>query len=327
MTDIVLILWFISVFMLVTGILYYFFLLDKKFEKRLNYYLNIDKKYKNLRNKKVESNKGNNLLKRYNELIRKKLRGELSYEKQHSINKKLMSAGLTLKFEEYVMLRVFLTVVTGGILYFLSNNIILLLIGAFVGYVSPNMWIKNKAKKRIAKFNKALPDMINIMVGALRAGYSFTQAIKTVSEDCDPPVNEEILILLKELNYGISMEEGLNNLYERMPSVDLELMIQAILIQRQVGGNLSNILEIIVNTIRERNKLDRKIRTLTAQGRLSGKIIGALPIVLGFILYLFDPSYMSNFWNNIIGKIAIILGVVLGIIGFIIINRITKIEV
>jgi len=135
------------------------------------------------------------------------------------------------------------------------------------------------------------------------------------------------LILLRELNYGITMEEALNNLNTRMPSVDLELMIQATLIQRQVGGNLSNILEIIVNTIRERNKLDRQVRTLTAQGRLSGKVIGALPIVLGFILYLFDPKYMSNFCGNIVGKIAISIGVMSGIIGFIIINRITKIEV
>lgn len=327
MKDIMIIIWFVFVFLLITGILYYFLLLDKNFEKRLNYYLDIDKKYKDLRNKKSKNNKDGNRLKRYNEFIRKKLRGELSYEKQQKINQKLMSAGVNLKPEEYVMLRVFLTVVIAGVLYFISNKVILLIIGAVIGYITPNIWIKNKAKKRIQKFNKGLPDMINTLVGALRAGYSFTQAMKTVSEDCDAPINEEILIMLKELNYGISMEEALNNLNERMPSVDLELMIQAILIQRQVGGNLSNILEIIVNTIRERNKLDRKVRTLTAQGRLSGKIIGALPIVLGLILYLFDPSYMTNFLNNIIGKIAIAVGVIFGIIGFIIINRITKIEV
>jgi tight adherence protein B len=239
----------------------------------------------------------------------------------------LISAGVTLKPEEYVMLRVFLAVIAGGMLYFISSNILLLLVGAMVGYIVPNMWIKRKVKKRIQKFNKALPDMINTLIGALRSGYSLPQAMKTVSEDCEAPINEEILILLKELNYGITMEEALNNLNTRMPSVELELMIQATLIQRQAGGNLSNILEIIVSTIRERSKLDRHVRTLTAQGRLSGKVIGALPIVLGFILYLFDPKYMSNFLGNIVGKIAISVGVISGIIGYIIINRITKIEV
>jgi len=327
MKEIVIILWFICVFMLITGILYYFFVLDKKFEKRVNYYLDIDKKYKNLRDKKIKSNKDSNLLKRCNELIRKRLRGQLGNEKKRKLNQMIMSAGVTLKPEEYIMLRVFLAVVVGSVLYFISTSIPLLLVGAIVGYIYPNIWLKSKVKKRIQKFNSALPDMINTLIGALRSGYSLTQAMKTVSEDCEAPVNEEILILLKELSYGITMEEALNNLNTRMPSVELEIMIQATLIQRQAGGNLSNILEIIVKTIRERNKLNRQIMTLTAQGRLSGKVLGALPIVLGFILYLFDPKYMTDFLGNIIGQIAISIGVISAIIGFIIINRITKIEV
>jgi len=327
MKDIVIILWFICVFMLITGLLYYFLLKDKNFEKRLNYYLDIDKKYKDFRDKKVKVKKENNLLKRWNEGIRKRLRGELSYEKQQKINQMLIGAGATLKPEEYLMLRVFFTVVSAGALYFLTGSILLLIAGVIIGYVVPKLWIKNKAKKRMRNFNKALPDMINTLIGGLRAGYSLSQAMKTVAEDCEAPVNEEILILLKELNYGITMEEALNNLNTRMPSVDLDLMIQATLIQRQVGGNLSSILEIILGTIRERDKLDRQVKTLTAQGRLSGKIIGALPIVLGFILYLFDPKYITNFCSNLVGKIAIGIGVVSALIGFIIINRITKIEV
>ena len=128
MKDIVIILWFICIFMLVTGLLYYFLLLDKNFEKRLNYYLDIDKKYKDFRDKKVQGKKEDNLLKRWNESIRKRLRGELSYEKQQKINQRLMSAGVTLKPEEYLMLRVFFTVVIGGGFYFLTNSILLLLV-------------------------------------------------------------------------------------------------------------------------------------------------------------------------------------------------------
>ena len=98
-------------------------------------------------------------------------------------------------------------------------------------------------------------------------------------------LKKEIQSLLNELNYGITMEEALKILRTRMPSVDLELMIHAVLIQRQIGGNLSIILEIIVNTIRERKKLERQVKTLTAQGRLSGRIIGALPIILGLVSF------------------------------------------
>jgi tight adherence protein B len=313
--------------MLITAILYNFLLLDKDFEKRVNYYLNIDKKYKKLNNKKANTKKNSNILKTCNELIRKRLSGQLDCEKNQKLNQMIMSAGVTLKPEEYIMLRVFLSVVVGGVLYFISTSILLLFVGASVGYIYPQIWLKNKVKKRIEKFNSGLPDMINTLIGALKSGYSLTQAMQTVSEDCEAPVNEEILILLKELNYGITMEEALNNLDTRMPSVELEIMIHATLIQRQAGGNLSNILEIIVKTIMERNKLDRQVRTLTAQGRLSGKVIGALPIVLGFILYMFDHKYMTDFFDNIFGKIAISIGVISAIIGYIIINKITKIEV
>lgn len=327
MKDIVTILWFLCVFSITIGVLYFRLLSDSNLEKRLNYYLDINKKYKKLKDSKDKVEMASSRFKKFNEFIRKKLQGELSDENKQSINHILMGAGVNLKPEEYVMLRLFLTVVVGGGLYLITNNMVLLISGAFIGYLYPKAWLNNRRKKRIQKFNKGLPDMINTIIGSLRSGYSLIQALKTVSEDCESPIREEIMILLKELSYGVTVEDALNNLNRRMPSVDLELMIQATLIQRQVGGNLSSILEVIVKTIRERDKIARQVRSLTAQGRLSGKIIGALPIVLGFVLYMLDPQYMNNFLGNIIGKIAISIGVLSGIIGFIIINKITKIEV
>jgi tight adherence protein B len=169
--------------------------------------------------------------------------------------------------------------------------------------------------------------MISTIIGSLRAGYSFPQALKTVSEECESPVREEVILLLKEMSYGVTVEEALNNLNKRMPSNDLEIMIQAILIQRLVGGNLSTVLEIIVKTIRERNTLERQVQTLTSQGRLSGRVIGLLPVVIGLMIYLINPEYMVSFFTNIIGKILIAIGVMFGAIGFILINKLTKIEV
>jgi tight adherence protein B len=327
MRDTIFIFWFFFIFLMVIGILYSIFLMDKKLEKRLNYYLNINEKYKKFKDRKGKPETKGNLLKKCSGFIRSRIKGDVPNEKQREINQMLMGAGVNLKPEEYIMLRWFLVVILGGILYLVTNNFAILILGAVTGYIYPKIWLKSKRKKRMEKFNKGLPDMINTIIGSLRSGFSLAQAMKTVSEDCESPVREEIVSLLKELSYGVTMEEALDNLNKRVPSVDLELMIQAILIQRQVGGNLSNILEIIVNTIRQRYKLERQIKTMTAQGRLSGKIIAALPIVLGFILYLFNPESMLAFLGNTIGRIAIAVGVVSGIIGFIIINRITKIEV
>jgi len=225
------------------------------------------------------------------------------------------------------MLKWFLAAILGGVLLFLFGSIYFLLPGGVIGYMLPKVWIKRKIKSRTEKFNEGLPDMIATIIGSLRSGYSFTQAFKTVVEECDAPVKDEIALLLKELNYGISMEDALNNLNHRMPSGDLELMIQAVLIQRQVGGNLAGILEIILGTIRERSRIQRQVQTLTAQGRLSGRVIGGLPVALGLMIYLINPEYIQVLFTNVIGKIIISIGVVSGIVGFILINKLTKIEV
>lgn len=324
MKDIITIFFFISVFMLIIGILYCFLLRNKDLEKRLNYYLDINKKYKEKRNKE---NQQRNFLKTSNEFIRENMKKELPGKKQQKIYEMLVGAGSSLKPEEYVALRWFLALITAGVLYLISGSILILILGAVFGFIFPKLWLKNKRKKRMQKFNDELPDMINTIIGSIKSGYSLSQAMKTVSEENEPPISDEIKVLLKELNYGISMEDALNNLYIRMPSMDLQIMIHAILIQRQVGGNLSNILEILTQTIRERKKVERQVRTFTAQGRLSGKIIGTLPIFMGLILYLFNSEYIMDFIKNIIGQILIVIGVLFAIIGYIVINRITKIEV
>jgi tight adherence protein B len=129
------------------------------------------------------------------------------------------------------------------------------------------------------------------------------------------------------MSYGVTMEDALDNLNTRMPSEDLELMTQAILIQRQVGGNLAGVLEIILKTIRERIKIQGQVKALTAQGKLSGKVIGLLPVALGLIISLLNPGFMTPLFTNTIGKILLTVGAISGIIGFILINKLTKIEV
>jgi tight adherence protein B len=323
MRDILTLFYFMFMFLLTLGVVYYFVFLDRRVERRINYYLDINKKYKKLKKKKEKSKEDSDKIKSINEFIR----GKLSTTQQEKIDQQLKSADVQLSPEEYVMLRWFLLFISGGIIYLISENVIFAVPCAIIGYFSPEMWIKRKIAKRIQKFNDGLPDMISTIIGSLKAGYSFPQALKAVSEECESPVKEEITLLLKEMSYGVTVEEALNNLNKRMPSGDLEIMIQTILIQRIVGGNLSTVLEIIVKTIRERNTLERQVQTLTSQGRLSGKVMGLLPFILGFVIYLMNPEYMGSFLANPLGKIVIAIGVGFGIVGFILVNKLTKIEV
>ncbi|GLC28989.1 type II secretion system F family protein [Clostridium omnivorum] len=323
MKDIILLLYFLCSFMLVFGILYIFILQDKKLEKRVKYYLDINEKYKKSKSKTNKEQIKFVDLKNIYQFIRAKTSEETS-EKLQQI---LRSSGIQMDIEEYIVLVIISMVFLGVASALLLKNFIFVIPGVVVGYIIPRYWLSGKRKKRIKEFNEALPDMIMTIVGSLKAGLSFAQAMKTVAEECESPVKEEITDFLKEMNYGITMEDALNNLKTRMPSSDLDIMIQAILIQRQVGGNLSMILEIIVKTIRERNEVERHVQSLSAQGKLSGKVVGFLPIALFVVLSLINPEYMAPFTKNLFGKIALGIGAFFMIIGFIMINKLSKIEV
>jgi tight adherence protein B len=296
------------------------FLSNKKINKRMKYYLDLNDK------KDLNRNKFNVLvqMRLYKESISERL---LSKGKNEKLENILNRAGVPLKPEEYILFKWIMAVLCGGILYLLSNQLFFLVLGFIVGFSFPRWWIRKKQNDRLIKFNDGLPDMITTIIGSLRVGFSFAQALKSVADEADSPIKEEIDYVLKEMQYGSNVEDALQKLKERMPSDDLELMIQTILIQKQVGGNLATVLETIVQTIRDRNKIGRQILTLTAQGRLSGVVVACLPIALGLIVFLIEPEYMGAFFTHPIGIMMIAVGVVSGIIGFILIRKVTTIEV
>ncbi|WP_261134554.1 type II secretion system F family protein [Bacillus sp. Marseille-Q3570] len=295
------------------------FLSDKRMTKRMNYYLS------NYNKSKLGRKKFNLFVEI--QLSKQRLRSKVSKKKSKKLESMLRRAGVPLKPEEFILFRWIATALAAGLLFLISGSILMLIIGVAGGYMLPIMWIKKKEKKRIQKFNDGLADMISTVVGSLRAGFSFPQALQTVVEEADDPISSEIGFVLKEMQYGSSLEDSLNELYERMPSEDLELMIQAILIQRQVGGNLATVLDKIVQTIRDRTKIQRQISTLTAQGKLSGIVIGLLPLILGLVLYLIEPEYIATLFTHIIGMGLLGAGLISGIIGFILIRKVTTIEV
>lgn len=251
----------------------------------------------------------------------------LTKQRSGRLESMLQLAGIPLKPEEYVMFQWICTALGAGLLYLISEEWLLLLLGAAAGFMAPVIWVRKKRKARLDAFQDGLLDMLTTMIGSLRAGFSFPQALRTVADESEGPIREEAEIVLRDMQYGTTMEDALNEWKERVPSEDLNLMIQAILIQRQIGGNLAAVLETIVQTIRDRGRIQRQVTTLTAQGRMSGMVIGVLPFVLAFILYLIEPSYIGTLFTHPVGIGLVTAGLVFGFIGFIMIRKITAIEV
>ncbi|WP_018923513.1 type II secretion system F family protein [Salsuginibacillus kocurii] len=248
-------------------------------------------------------------------------------EKNLRLERSLSLAGLPLKAEEFKVFQVFAFLIIGGIVYLILDMVAIALIAGLAGYMAPRVWLKQKQAKRLKEFNEMLPDMLVTISGSLRAGFSFPQSLQMVAEESYSPVKEEVAQVLKEMQYGSSLEEALNAWKERLPSGDLELLVEALLIQRQVGGNLAFLLDKIVETTREREKIDNQVKTLTAQGRLSGIIISLLPFGLGIIIYMINPEYMMTLFTHPIGQFMLGMALVSGVIGMVLVRKITQIEV
>ena len=238
----------------------------------------------------------------------------------------LARANLKLRVAEYYYIRIGASLALGVIL-FVFRDPLSGLIGFFLGYMLPRFWVGRRISGRLGAFNKQLPDTIVLLSNSLRAGSSFLQSIELVSREGGPPMSEEMGRVVREVNLGLGMEEALSNLVRRIKSDDLDLMVTAIGIQQQVGGNLAEILDTIAFTIRERVRIKGEINTLTAQGRVSGYLVAFLPIGLGAALNAINPAFMEPLFTQTIGRILIGVGAVMMTIGFLAIRKITDIKV
>jgi tight adherence protein B len=214
------------------------------------------------------------------------------------------------------------------------GNPLFLLLGALLGFFLPRLWLGRRKSGRLNAFNKQLPDTITLLANALRAGSSFLQAIELVVRESRPPISTEFSRVIREVNLGLPFEQALENMVRRVRSDDLELMATAISIQHTVGGNLAEILDSIAYTIRERIRIKGEIKTLTAQQRLSGYVVGFLPIGLAGFLFIAAPNFMNAMFLNPpevlglpAGVVILIFGGFMMFIGFMLIRKIVDIEV
>jgi tight adherence protein B len=250
------------------------------------------------------------------------------------VARELARADLKFKVAEYFALVFMSTVLTAFLAWLLQPIWISAVIGAIVGFFIPRFYVKRQQAVRLNKFNDQLSDMLNLMVNGLRAGYSTMQAMEAVSRELPSPISDEFRRLIQEMQIGIPMEKALDNLLRRIPSDDLDFVITAINVQREVGGNLSEILDTISFTIRERVRIKGEIRVLTATVRTSGIVLSLIPVFLSIALWFISPEYISSFFQEspgipqpLCGMIAVVSIVTMIALGYFIMMKIADIEV
>lgn len=240
---------------------------------------------------------------------------------------KLIQAGVPLRGSEFAVICISLAIAAALLCAVLSGKPIMVLSGAAFGYLTPLLVLRIKIQRRMKKFNIQLGDALILIANSLRTGYSFMQSIEMVSREMPAPISIEFGRLLKEMNLGVITEDALNNMAKRMNSGDLDLIVTAVIIQRQVGGNLAEVLDNIAGTIRERVRIKGEIKTLTAQGRISGIIISALPVCVGFLIYVLNPEYIKLLFSHPTGRMMLMGAFVSQLIGIMLIRKIVQIDV
>lgn len=196
------------------------------------------------------------------------------------------------------------------------------LVGILMGFALLGMRIRRRRKK----FTNQLGDMLTMVANALRAGFSFMQAFELISREMDAPMGREVQLVVNEVNLGNTLESALDNMQRRVASPDFELVVTAVLIQRQVGGDLASILDTISETIAERVRMRREVMALTAQGRASAMVVGLVPVALAGAMSIFNPNYLKPLIETDMGRMFVLGAIILELIGILIIRRIVDIK-
>jgi tight adherence protein B len=250
-----------------------------------------------------------------------------------NLSTQLARADLKMTVAEFIVLQLIMVAVGGGVGYLLSPDApVIALAMAVLGFFVPRFYLGMATGRRLKAFNNQLGDFLNLMVNGLRAGYSATQAMEAVASELPPPLSTEVGRVVQEMQIGLSQEQALANILRRVKSDDLDLIVTAMNVQREVGGNLAEILDTISHTIRERVRIKGEISVLTAQGRITMYVITFLPIGITGFLYLVNRQYISRLFTSegvagVCGWIMVVCTVLMIASGFFIIRKIVSIEV
>jgi tight adherence protein B len=227
----------------------------------------------------------------------------------------LARANLKFTVGEFLIMQMSAAVALGAFAWLISGAIVVGSLFGAIGWFIPKIWLGRRQAGRLKAFNNQLADTIQLMSNSLRSGLSLVQSMEMISREAEPPVSEEFQRVVREIGLGVGPQEALLHLVRRVDSDDLELLVTAILVQFEIGGNLSRILDSIANTIRERVKLQGEIRTMSAQGRMAGYVLSGMPVAIGGLLMLIAPSYMGALFTPgpwLVLPVAGFVGIVMG---------------
>lgn len=242
------------------------------------------------------------------------------------IESKLEQADLPLRAAEalfFYIAAALVVMLAGGVFL----GIFGLFVGLMLGFMLPMAVLNFLGARRRKQFNTQLPDTLNLLSGSLRAGYSLVQGVEAVSQEVDGPMGRELRRVMTEARLGRELEDALEGSAARVQSKDFEWAIMAIRIQREVGGNLSELLDTVANTMIDRERLRRDVASLTAEGKISAIVLGFLPVGLGVVLYVMNPAYMGALFTESLGKVMLVAGTVSAIVGFAWMKKCINIEV
>jgi tight adherence protein B len=236
-------------------------------------------------------------------------------------------ANLKLTVGEFLILQGLAGITFGALSWFISSTPVVGMAFAGLGWFLPKFWLGRRQASRLKALNGQLADTITLMSNSLRSGLSLVQSMEMISREAEPPIAEEFQRVVREIGLGVGPQDALQHLVRRVASEDLDLVITAILVQFEVGGNLSKVLDSIATTIRERVKLKGEIKTMSAQGRLSGYMLSGLPVGVGGILMLIAPTYIGKLFTPGPWLVMPVCGVVGIVFGMLIIRKLVDIEV
>ncbi|MCZ8537269.1 type II secretion system F family protein [Paenisporosarcina quisquiliarum] len=239
----------------------------------------------------------------------------------------LIQSGVKLSLGELFLSRVMFTVICMSVGQVYNMHLILILLLGIIGFQVPILYVKKKRTKRLQFASAQLGEALGTMANALRAGFSFMQAMDLVANEIGEPLGPEFLKALQEINFGLPVDVAFMNLIERLPDKELEIVLNTLIIQRSTGGNLAYLFETMQETIFDRSRIRNEVKTLTAQGKLSAIIITILPIALAIYIKLVNPKYIQLLFSHPLGWVMVIYGFISLVVGWVVINKIVHFEV
>jgi tight adherence protein B len=243
------------------------------------------------------------------------------------LSTQLAQADLKLTVGEFLAATVIIILAGAAIAYLLSKSVVTVGLVVIGGFFLPRVYLAQVRKQRLKSFNDQLGDALNLLVNSLRAGYSVLQAMESIAHEMGPPISVEFGRVHQEVQLGLTMEDALAHMVRRIRSEDLDMTVTAINVQREVGGNLAEVLDSISHTIRERVRIQGEIRALTSYGRGAGTLLSALPVVLSGLIYLIQPEFMVDLFSHTCGYIMVAVAVAGIVLGYVVIRKIVDIDV